>query len=92
MTCTQPKQQEQQQQQEPRPKQQEKKKSRDNRQLQRYRAKLRKQGLNAETIAIMTNENNNPSVHHGDNQRRQIETVVTRPENIENVIEITNQV
>ena len=43
------------------PKQLKKKKSRGNRKLQRYRAKLRKQGLDQETITTMINNLNNPS-------------------------------
>lgn len=92
VTFTQPIQPEQQQQQQSQLKGQKKKKSRGNRQLQRFRAKLRKQGLNAEAIAIMTNEDNNPSVHHGDNQRKQTTTAATRHENTENIIELPNQV
>ncbi len=38
-----------------------KKKSRGNRKLQRFRAKLKKQGLDHETIATMINNFNNPS-------------------------------
>ena len=55
-----------------------KKKSSGNRQLQRFRAKLRKRGLDQDSIATMINEYNNPS----------------RPDNVteEDVIHLRDQV
>jgi hypothetical protein len=63
-----PQQQQQQQQQKQKQDKQKKKKSRGNRKLQRYRAKLRKRGLNNETIATLISDYNNTNQGQNDEQ------------------------
>jgi len=66
---------------------QKKKKCRGNRKLQRYRAKLRKQGLNNETIAtLIKNYNNQP------NQDKDEEQTIAPAMNVELLIPVPNQV
>jgi hypothetical protein len=77
----------QQQQQQQQQGKQKKKKCRGNRKLQRYRAKLRKQGLNNETIAtLIKNYNNQP------NQDKDEEQTIAPAMNVELLIPVPNQV
>ena len=63
-------------------------KSRGNRQLQRFRAKLRKQGWNNETIATLITDYNNP-FQENDNER---EGTLALDVNVQDFIELQDQV
>ncbi|CAF3918662.1 unnamed protein product [Adineta steineri] len=77
--------QQQQQQQQPRKK---KKKSRGNRKLQRLREKLKKQGLNAETITMMINTYNDRSNQH---DIENIEDSVNQDINVQDLVQLNQQ-
>ena len=67
-----------------------KKKSRGNRKIQRFRAKLKKQGLDNETIATIINEYNNPV--RCDDEHGKEKEIVGPNLHMEDVVESRDQV
>lgn len=74
-----------------RPKKTKKQKSRGNRQLQRYRAKLRKQGFNDQTIATLIKDYHNPpsTLEH---TKQRADVVAPTTSNIHVATHVSNQV
>lgn len=68
-----------------------KKKSRGNRRLQRFRAKLRKQGLTTEAIAAVINEYNHPS-RPGDESEVPAPVALVSDMSVEDFAELSDQV
>ncbi|CAF4261271.1 unnamed protein product, partial [Adineta steineri] len=65
-----------------------KKKSRGNRKLQRFRAKLKKQGLNAEAIIMMINTYNDRSNQH---DIENVEDPVNQDINVQDLVQLNQQ-
>ncbi|CAF4027856.1 unnamed protein product [Adineta steineri] len=65
-----------------------KKKSRGNRKLQRFRAKLKKQGLNAEAITMMINTYNDRSNQH---DIENVEDPVNQDINVQDLVQLNQQ-